>query len=347
MATQHRPESLSSSLRRRWVKRALLVVLSVVVTAAIFHLVGRIDWPVVWDALAQMTWWQLALLLALLGVRQGLNSVPLALYTPDLGIQRAAMNDMGAMTMACVAPPPSDMALRISMFNSWGVPTAMGLAGTVMNMLTFYIVRFATPIGGVVLLLIYGGTLGIRLLDLISIVAAVALFVGVLLVVRSDALARRLGSGAGRVARKVRRRVDPAAWATACAKFRNDIADRFYRAFPKALLSQVAMIATDLAMVVLCLRFVGVSAEEVGLGDIAIAYLFAYPMTILVFSGIGVVDALIVAGLVEAGGPAVEAPAVAALIVWRVFTVGGPILLGAGSIALWRRSTATAGRASA
>ncbi len=107
------------------------------------------------------------------------------------------------------------------------------------------------------------------------------------------------------------------------------------------------MIATDLAMVVLCLRFVGVSTDQVDLADIAIAYLFAYPMTILVFSGIGVVDALIVAGLVEAGGPAVEAPAVAALIVWRVFTVGGPILMGAGSIALWRRSTSAAGRAPA
>ncbi len=169
MAAEQPSGSLSSSLRRRWVTRALLVVLSVVVTAAVFHLVGRIDWPVVWDALEQMTWWQLALLLVLLGVRQLLNSVPLALYTPDLGIRRAAMNDMAAMTMACVAPPPSDMALRVTMFTSWGVPTAMGLAGTVMNMLTFYIVRFATPIGGVVLLVVYGGPLGIRLLDLISI----------------------------------------------------------------------------------------------------------------------------------------------------------------------------------
>ena len=39
-------------------------------------------------------------------------------------------------------------------------------------------------------------------------------------------------------------------------------------------------------------------------------------------------------------GADVEAAAVAALVVWRVFTLGGPLLLGAVSLAAWRRQSA-------
>ena len=130
--------------------------------------------------------------------------------------------------------------------------------------------------------------------------------------------------------------MDPQRWAESCAAFRGDVAGRFYRAFPGSLLSQAAMITVDLLMVVLCLRFVGITSDQVGFGDVAVAYLFAYPFTIFPFSGMGVVDALLVAGIVEAGGLGVEASAVAALIVWRVFTVGLVIAMGAVSIAFWR-----------
>jgi uncharacterized membrane protein YbhN (UPF0104 family) len=327
--------------RPAWVTRVVILLAMVGVTYLVLQLVGRIDWTAVGDGLEEMTWWQLFLLLVLLLVRQALNSVPLALYTPRIGIGKAMMNDMGAMVMACVAPPPSDFALRIAMFSSWGVPTAIGLTGTVMNMVTFYIVRFATPLAGFAALAFVDRSPGIRLLDLVWVAASALLLVGVLLVVRSDGLARRVGSTLGGLVRRVRRHVDPQRWAESCAAFRGDIADRFYRAFPGSLLSQAAMILVDLAMVVLCLRFVGISAGQVGVGDVAVAYLFAYPFTILPFSGMGVVDALIVAGIVEAGGHVVEAPALAALIVWRVFTVGGVIAMGAGCIGLWRHGVRT------
>ena len=97
------------------------------------------------------------------------------------------------------------------------------------------------------------------------------------------------------------------------------------------------MIAVDLSLLVLCLRFVGLGAAEVSLAEIAVAYLFAFPLTLFPLMGIGVVDALIVAALVEAGGSEVEAAAVAGLIVWRIFTLAGPALLGVFALAAWRR----------
>ena len=116
------------------------------------------------------------------------------------------------------------------------------------------------------------------------------------------------------------RSAGPEAWAQACLGFRRDISARFRHGFPRSLVALVGMLVADLAILTLCLRFVGVDHTEVGLLEIGIAYLFAYPFTIFPFSGIGVVDALVLAALVEAGGIEIEAACVAALLVWRVFT---------------------------
>jgi uncharacterized membrane protein YbhN (UPF0104 family) len=276
-------------------------------------------------------------LLAVVVVRQVLNALPLALYIPGVSVLRATVNDLGAILMSAVAPPPSDLALRVGMFNSWGVPTTKGLAGTVMNTLTFYIVRFSAPTVGFVLLAIVDMPPGPRLLDVVFVAIALAILVGVLLVVRSERLATGVGSWAARTARKLRRQIEPDVWVQACVDFRDQIASRFRRGFPRSLLGLFGMLAVDLAVLVLCLRFVGVSAAEVALVDVAIAYLFAYPFTLFPFSGVGIVDALILAAVVEAGGLEVEAAAVAALVVWRVFTVAVPVVMGLGAVAVWRR----------
>jgi uncharacterized membrane protein YbhN (UPF0104 family) len=325
--------------RRAWLTRVGLLVLALFISVVIVRLIGQIDWGAVWDALRHLTWWQPLVLIVVVVVRQVLYALPLALYIPGVSVVRATVNDLGAILMSAVAPPPSDLALRVGMFNSWGVPTVKGLAGTVMNTLTFYIVRFAAPLFGFILLIATGEPAGVRLVDLVCIAIAAAILVGVLLVVRSDELASTVGLKAGRIACRVRKQVDPEAWRRSCVDFRDQIASRFRHGFPRSLLGLFGMLAADLAVLVLCLRFVGVSAAEVSLVVVAIAYLFAYPLTLFPFSGIGIVDALVLAALVEEGGLEIEAASVAALIVWRVFTVGGPILMGVGAVALWRNGT--------
>jgi uncharacterized membrane protein YbhN (UPF0104 family) len=326
--------------RREWLVRALLLVVAAVVTVVIVRLVGQIDWAEVGSAMGLLSWWQPLVLLGLLVARQFLNAMPLALYIPGLSTYRATLNDVAASLMALVAPPPSDVALRLAMFASWGVSTAKATGGLVLNMLTFYIVRFAAPLAGFVLLFALGRSPGVRWLELISVALAVAMFVTLLLVVRSDRLALTVGRRAGRAACRVRKNVDPAAWAQACQDFRRDVEERFRHGFAKGLLSQWGMLAVDCGMLVLCLRFVGVSSAEVSLAEIAVAYLFAFPLTIFPFMGLGVVDALVLAAVVEVGGLGVEASAVAGLIVWRVFTLAGPAILGVAALGLWRRSAA-------
>lgn len=328
---------LGTGSARGRLRRLVLLALALVVAYVVIDRVGRIDWAAVRDALGHLSWWQPFVLLAVVLVRQVLSAVPLHFYIDGLSVGRATQNDLGAILMANVAPSPADYALRTAMFTSWGIPAARGLAGALMNTLTFYMVRFSAPLAGLLVLAASGGSIGYRWGDLVSLAVAAAIVVGVALVLRSDALARAVGMRSGRLVRRLRRRVDPQRWADACVDFRGHIATRFRHGFPRSLAGLAGMLATELLLLVLCLRFVGVGRAEVGVADIAVAFLFAYPLTILPFTGIGVVDALVVAALVEAGGPAVEAPAVAALLVWRVFTLGVPVALGLGALVLWRR----------
>jgi uncharacterized membrane protein YbhN (UPF0104 family) len=344
VSTQETPDvSTARPGRRAWITRIVLLVVAALSTVTVVRLVGRVDWDVARDALTHLSWWHSIVLLAVVLVRQILLAMPLKFFIRGMTFYRATINDLGATLMYLIAPPPSDIALRVAMFKSWGVSAAKGLAGTVMNSLTFYVARFSAPLVGFVLLLAVGESPSFRWLELLSIAIAVAVLVTVLMVVRSDRLARTVGTRSGRIVRRFRRTVDPDRWADACQNFRADIADRFHSGFPLAVLSQVGHMVVDLTALILCLRFVGVTADEVGVVWIAIAYLFAFPFTVFPLWGIGIVDALILAALVEAGGHEVEAAAVAGLMVWRVFTVAVPVLLGAVAVAVWRREVAVAG----
>lgn len=58
------------------------------------------------------------------------------------------------------------------------------------------------------------------------------------------------------------------------------------------------------------------------------------PLTALPLAGLGVLDAALVVVFVDVAGVSLEPEIVAGFIVWRVITIGGPLLLGL--LALWR-----------
>ncbi|QGN34642.1 lysylphosphatidylglycerol synthase domain-containing protein [Microlunatus sp. Gsoil 973] len=325
--------------RRRWLRRLIAVAVAVVIAVVIMNRVGQVDWSAVADALGRLSWWQPLILLAVVALRQVLNASPLHFYIEGVSLRRATQNDLGAILMSMVAPAPANYALRVAMFSSWGVSAARGIAGSTMNTLTLMIARFAVPLIGFALLVVVGGEISYRWADLFSLLIAAALVAAVVLILRSNGLARTLGTRAGQFAGRFRRGVDPERWAQSCVDFRAHISTRFRYGFPRSLAGICAMLADDLVLLVLCLRFVGVPASQAGLADVAVAYLFAFPLTILPFSGIGIVDSIIIAALVQSGGHAVEAPALAALVLWRIFTLGVPPLAGLGAIGLWRRTS--------
>lgn len=245
--------------KRTWRQR--LVVLGVLALAVLLLLrvVGDVNWNAVGAALSHLSWWHPLPLLGVLLVRVVCSALSLKFYVPGITVWRASISDLGGTAVATVVPPPSDLALRVAMFHSWGVSVSKGAAGAVMKALTFYIVRFATPAGGIALLLLIGEPPGLRWVEVLSILISATIFVLLVLVLRSEGLARSVGAGGARLVGRVRGDPDPGAWAERCATFRSDVAERFRRGFPRSVLGLLGMLAADLTLLTLCIRFVGVS----------------------------------------------------------------------------------------
>jgi len=324
--------------RATWLRRVGLLVLSLACARIIIDLVGSIDWDAVWGGIRHLEAWQFGVLIALVVVRQVLNALPLVFFIDGLSVFRATASDQGSALMSMIAPPTSDTVFRIVVMKSWGIDVDKAAAGSTCNVLVFYVARWTAPLLGVLLLAtarfdpVYGLTAAGSLL------VAVAILVGAWLVTRSQPLARRLGRWAGGVAARVRSSVDAEGWATSAAAFQGHIADRFRRGLALSMPTLALKLLVDGTILLLAIRFVGISQSQLSWVEVVAAFLIAFPLTLFPLQGIGVLDATIVAELTAVGGVEIEAALVAALVTYRVVTLGTPALLGAVFIAAWRHT---------
>jgi uncharacterized membrane protein YbhN (UPF0104 family) len=236
------------------------------------------------------------------------------------------------------------MVLRVAMFRSWGVDPVIGMAGVMLNMLTFYSVRFLAPVFGLLLIAFQGAERRHLVVALVCGLVALVVLGALGMLLRGDGLAAMLGRTAGRIARRVRRDVDPEQWAEAVVDIRTRSADQLRAGLLPALLALVVMVVADGVIVFMSLRFVGVGADRLTVIDVLGTFLLAYPLTIMPLAGLGVLDAVLLATWTEIAGLEFEPEIVAALVIWRIVTILGPLLLGLGTFLAWRwayRSPAT------
>jgi hypothetical protein len=323
---------------RAWARPVLLLVVSLACGWIIVGLVGRIDWRAVWDALGRLSLWQVPLLIAVLLVRQVFNALPLSLFIRGLSPVRALLNDQTAALLSMIAPPPSDLVMRLTMFRSWGIEPSRGLAGATMNTVSFYVNRFAAPIIGLALSSVFELETDRAWAAFAASLVAVLLAGTAYAVIRTEGFATRFGLAAGRMARRFRRSVDPQAWADSAREFQAHIAQTYAYGFWRAHIALVLMVVADSLILLMALRFVQVGAEDVpGIYVVAVFFL-AYPLTLFPLMGLGIMDSVLLAAFVRVGGDGIEAQAIAALAVWRVVTLITPALLGIGAVLWWRRT---------
>ncbi len=323
---------------RTWLRAAAIVALGIGCVYVVAGLIERIDWGLVVDAIGKVTWWQLLALFGMLIVRQVLNARPLSLFLPELSLTRATTSDQAAALISMVAPPPSDMVLRIKIFHTWGIDPARGLAGATMNVLAFYINRLVVPLLGFVAYLAIGFNATYLTIALVCVLAGGSLFVMTQLAARSAEMASAIGRRAGRLVQRFKKSVDPEVWADKILDFRNHIADRFAWAIPRALIGLALMTVVDSLIVVAAMRFVGVPAEDLPLLAVVGSFLVLFPLTIGPLQGLGILDSALLAAYIAVAGHEHEAAVLAGLVLYRLVTLGGPMLLGCGALVYWRRT---------
>lgn len=321
----------------------LKIVAVLVVLWLLWQVVKDIDWAEVWQSLAKLTMAQVLLMLALVLIRQILNAVPLAMFVPDMTVKQSTVSDLSAGLIATTAPPPGDAVLRLAMFRSWKIPIGSGMAGFTLNMVIYYVLRFAAPVVGFLTLFVAS-----RFDDQYAVVALISgtlalLIAGAIVaIVGSKKIAATIGRVAGRTLRKFKPdKVDPEQWAARVVDFRGTIQTALKAGWSKAAVALVTMLAVEGILMLISMRAMGVPASAIAGIEIVAAFLVAYPLTALPFSGLGVLDLAVLTMLGRLGAEAYESQAVAGLVVWRMATLVLPLLLGVLALLGWRRSSGT------
>jgi uncharacterized membrane protein YbhN (UPF0104 family) len=235
------------------------------------------------------------------------------------------------------------------MYRSWGFPnTAIGLSVLVTGIWNIFM-KLGLPIVAIVILAAAGqssaGLLLAALIGLAVLLGAIVLFA---LMLWKKELARRIGDAVGRPVsflRRIVRKPPVTGWGDAAVRFRRLTIDLVAKQWVKLTVSTVVSHLCLFLVLLLALRHVGISTQEISTAQVLAVYAFGRLITALPITpgGFGLVELGYIGGLVLAGrdhadvSPEVfRAQVAAAVLVFRALTFLFQIPLGGLTYLIWR-----------
>jgi putative heme transporter len=336
----------AAAKRRSPTRMAIGVLVSLVLVVAIFYFLLRdIDLRLVWAEIQAMTWIEDAILAVLAAWNLATYAFVWMSVTPGLSFWHAFVMTQATTAVANTVYGGSAIGIGMTyvMLGRWGYSRSRTTTAVLVSGVWNSFVKLGLPVLALALVLLQGGAGGGRvvaaLLGIAGLVGAIVVFA---LVLRSEEMARRFGLLAGRVASRALRlvrRPPVHGWELATVKFRSRtlelVEHRWLPITAATLISHLSLYLVLLAT----LRAVGVSDDEVGWAEVLAVFAFARLATAIPFTpgGAGVVEAVLIGGLVAAGGDREQVTA--AVLVYRALTWALPILVGIVCYLWWRRSS--------
>jgi len=316
--------------------------LVVVVVVFVFVLPRIATYRDVWEVIRELGW-QEGLLLAAVTVLNLLTFAPPWMAAlPGLGYRQAMVMTQASTALSIVSPAGAAVGIAgsYSMLRSWGfgrseVGLAVGVAG-VWNQLA----NLAFPIVALALLTsIDEDHPALRTAAVVGVAVLAVVIVGFALALSAPRRARRIGDLAARAVSRVKRafRGKPVAWGGEdLAAFRRRALDLLRRRWHVITLATLAGHLTVFVVLLVCLRAVGISAEEVSAIEAFAAWSLIRILGVIPLTpaGLGFVELGLTGALVAFG--ASNTDAVAATLLYRALTVLPTLALGALAAATWR-----------
>jgi putative heme transporter len=327
-------------------RMALKVGFSLVLVVGIFYyLLTGIDLALVWAEIRSMTWREDLIL----GVAAVWNLATYAFVwmsvTPGLSFWRAMVMTQSTTAVTNTVPGGSAIGIGMTyvMLGQWGYSGSRISVAVLVSGVWNAFAKLGLPVLALALVALQGGASGARvtaaLLGIAGLVAAIVVFA---LMLRSEEQARRFGVLAGRVASwflRLVRRPPVHGWELATVKFRTRTLDLLEHGWgPITVATLVSHLSLYLVLLI-ALRQVGVSDAEVSWAEVLAVFAFARLATAIPLTpgGAGVVEAVLIGGLVAAGGPREQVTA--AVLLFRALTWALPILVGVVCYLWWRRQS--------
>jgi uncharacterized membrane protein YbhN (UPF0104 family) len=303
------------------------------------------DFSQVWEHVKAMTWLEAATLVLAALWNLGTYWFVMMAALPGSNVWQTMKVNQASTAVANTLPGGGALGVGVmySMFSGYGFSGASITLSILVSGIWNNFVKLGMPVIALALLAVFGdvgtGLLLASVAGVAGLAVAVGLFGGVL---RSEAVARRVGARLGKMANALKRvaRKEPGPdLAEATVRFRRDaiglIRTRWLRLSVTSLVSHLSLYL----VLLLALRHVGVAEGEVTWIEGLAAFAFVRLVSALPITpgGLGVVELGLTAALVAAGGE--EAGVVAAVLVYRALTYVLPIPIGLVLYLKWRKGS--------
>jgi putative heme transporter len=326
--------------RRQLVMGALAVVVIVATFAVVLPRIA--DYGDVWAVVRQLDRaWLLAFAAAVV-VNVFTFAPPWMLALPGLRLRQALPFTQASTALTYVAPGGG----LVGMAGSYGLLRAWGFkAGEVARAVTLtgvwnQLANLLLPIVGVLLLSIEGEQDAV--LTTAAVVGGIVFTVAVgllTLVFWSNALARGVGEISERLANRALhgvRRAPVRGWPDRLVAFRHGTVALIRRRWPALTVAAVVGNLAVFAILLVALRAVGIGSSQLTWIEAFAGWSLARTLQLIPLTpgGVGPVELGLTGILVGFGGP--NASVVAAVLLYRAFTVLPTLLLGLATMAAWR-----------
>ncbi|MGY1787642.1 lysylphosphatidylglycerol synthase transmembrane domain-containing protein [Geodermatophilus sp. SYSU D00698] len=326
-------------------RRVLAPLFSVALVAAVFawFLPRFTDLSQVWDAVVDLSWGSIVVLLAAAAWNLATYQFVMVVTMPGLRLREATVSTLTttAVSNTVIGGAALALGLTYAMNSSWGFSRSRTSVSLLLSGLWNNFAKLALPVVALVLLAFTSespgpGRVAAGIGGVAGLVAAVVVL-GLLLHSREGAA--RIGRGSGRVASALIRpfgRPPVEGWDKATTKFRDRTALLLRARWHWLTLATVVSHLSLFLVLVVALRAVGVTAEQVSVVEALAVFAFARLLTAIPFTpgGLGVVELALITGMSAYGGD--RALVAAAVLVFRGLTYLLPIPLGMGTYLFWR-----------
>ena len=339
--------------KRRPLVHAIQILVSVAIIVGVFvYAIPKLaDYSKVWDAITGLS---LGQVLALIGVT-AFNIVSywpqMVGSLPGLTMPQAAVNNQSSTTVANTVPGGGFIAngVTIGMYHAWGFTGAEIGLSLMLTAIWNSFIKLGLPVVAVLCLVIVGDATSAFLvpavIGLVALIGVVLLFA---LGLWRRAFARRIGQMLGTAVSFVRgvlKRPPVQDWGEAAVRFRKRTLRVVIRRWVALTISSVVSHLGLYAVLLLSLRFAGVSGAEVSWAQVLAVFAFGRLLTALPLTpgGLGVVELAYIGGIVLAGRHHLTVPlaefkaqVAAGVLMFRALTYGAQIPLGVITYVVFR-----------
>jgi uncharacterized membrane protein YbhN (UPF0104 family) len=327
-------------------KREALIVAFVLFLIFVVFLPQFIDYGQVVDAMLGLTIGQIVLLIVLGLLKTWFDAGVYNTLIPGLGWWDGWKAWASSNSVAFVAPPGADLAIRYGMYRTAGIKGEAAGTGIILSWFFTTGYKLVVPVIALVWIVIAEGITDTALITL-AVVGLAAVLGGagiVAMILYRERIALRLGD----ILERSYNKLAGGKWKFPEAEDLGgkmvDLRGRVIgtlqaRWFPAAVVALAAQ-ALFFGTLVLSMRYVGVTAEQASLAVIFDAYAIGLLLSMIpIFpGGLGVVELAYVGVIVGNAQNSELANAVTAgAFVHRIFTWLLPIIVGLGPLAAWRR----------